>query len=156
MNSNEPDVMQEHSIARNPEVAFDQTDLSASAVMLFLVALAIGGALLFAAVWLPYKRMAERYTQDQSVIVTREIEDPGSAFPEPRLQRDAVADLNSFRWQEAAILNGPEGVDPATGRKHIPIQQAIDQIAAEGLPVLSGDTKDKIQHRDTETQREAK
>lgn len=156
MNSNEPDVTQEQQSVRNPEVAFDKTDLSVRGVAVFLIALGVGGFVLLAAMWGAYKYMAGHYGAPyQNMSVERQDEDLPKQFPAPRLQPDPIADLNAFRWRENEILNAPAGVDEKTGRKHIPIQQAIDELAVTGLPVRSAETELEIQHKDAVTQREA-
>src|SRR5690349_5962434 len=59
-------------------------------------------------------------------------------FPEPRLQPNPAADLNKFRTQEDEILNSYGWADQQAGVAHIPIEQAIDIIAARGLAVRQG------------------
>jgi hypothetical protein len=159
MNSREPDLTQAQHSVRNPEVSFDETDLSARAVMLFLVFLGVGVSLLLTGTWGAYRYMAGHYmvqhrTTTPLMTTNRQLAavggDPAITFPDPRLQRNGVADWNKFHWEEEAILNSSAVIDPATGTMRIPIQQAIDQIAASGLP--TGNTY----HRDTETQRKTK
>lgn len=60
----------------------------------------------------------------------------GRTFPTPRLQYDDVYDLNLFRSSEDAWLNSTGRT--AQGTVHIPIEQAIDLIAKQGLPSVSG------------------
>ncbi|MGA3212970.1 MAG: hypothetical protein ABSD20_16815 [Terriglobales bacterium] len=157
MNSNEPDVTLEQRSVRNPEVTYDRTDLSARGVVMFLLFMGVGGFVILASMWGAYRYMAGHYAaRHQNSIVRFQREDPASQFPAPRLQPDPIADWNTFRWRENEILNAPAGVDPATGRKHIPIQQAIEEVAATGLPVLSADVKLDGQQRDAATQRKTK
>jgi hypothetical protein len=61
-------------------------------------------------------------------------------FPQPRLQANEPADLNKFRTQQEQILNSYGWVDQQSGIAHIPIEQAIDILAAHGLPVREEQT----------------
>ena len=54
--------------------------------------------------------------------------DPALLFPAPRLQPDPVADLDKFRAATEERLN-------TSGTGHIPIEQAIEAVAKNGLPV---------------------
>jgi hypothetical protein len=141
---NEPDLTPEAREIRNPEVLYDPTDLSARAVIVFLVFLALGGIIITASMWGLYKYLAsDRYSPHSTTrpIGTSSQQlaevggDPASKFPPPRLQPDPVADLNRFRVREEQILNSYGWVDRANGKVHIPIEQAIDVVAQVGLPV---------------------
>lgn len=50
--------------------------------------------------------------------------------PEPRLQADPVADLRALRAAEQAILDGYGWLDREAGVARIPIERAMDLIAA--------------------------
>ena len=126
---------------RNPEVSYDRTDMSAKAVAGFLIALAIAGVFMHLTVWSIYKYLAgptlaphptARYIQSS----TRELPqgDPVRTFPPPRLQPDPVADLNKFRISEEEMLKTYGWVNQQAGVARIPIEQAIDDLAKQGLP----------------------
>jgi hypothetical protein len=143
-NTNEPDLTPEPREIRNPGVSYDLTDLSARAVIMFLVFLALGGIIISASMWGLYKYLAsDRYSPHPTTrpIATRSQQlaevggDPAVKFPPPRLQPDPVADLNKFRAREEEILNSYGWVDRANGKVHIPIERAIDLVAQVGLPV---------------------
>ena|ERR1700680_510881 len=55
--------------------------------------------------------------------------------PEPRLQDNAVQDLQQMRAAEDQILNSYGWVDQQKGVVRIPIGRAIDLLAQRGLPV---------------------
>jgi hypothetical protein len=129
---------------RNPEVAYDATDLSARGVFAFLIFLAVGGTLLALALWGVYKYIANVKSVaslDQAPLSTpaRELApiggNPALNFPAPRLQPDPVADMNAFRAREEQILNSYGWVDEANGKVHIPIERAMDLVSTVGLPV---------------------
>jgi len=55
--------------------------------------------------------------------------------PEPRLQDNAVQDLQRMRTAEDLTLSGYGWVDQKKGVVRIPIDRAIDLLAQRGLPV---------------------
>ncbi len=142
-NRNEPDVTHGQEEIRNPEVSYDSTDLSARAVVMFLIFLALAGILMQVMLWGVYKYLAKENLQAQPAsnpIGTSRKElraiggDPALKFPPPRLQPDPVADFNKFRAREEELLNSYGWVDRASGKVHIPIEQAIGVVAQTGLP----------------------
>ncbi|WP_182986450.1 hypothetical protein [Gluconacetobacter aggeris] len=52
----------------------------------------------------------------------------------PALQSDPPADMAAFRAADMARLNGFGWVDRAHGVAHVPIGQAMRQVAREGIP----------------------
>ena len=52
----------------------------------------------------------------------------------PLLQTDPQADLEAFRAKEDSRLNTYYWVDKSKGVVHIPIEQAMKQLAASGIP----------------------
>jgi hypothetical protein len=72
-------------------------------------------------------------------------------FPAPQLEIDERTQLNGIRLNEEQTLNSYGWVDEKAGTVRIPIERAMDLIAARGLPVLpqgsqtaaakTGDTK---------------
>lgn len=63
---------------------------------------------------------------------------PRTLPPQPRLQVDEQADLERFRAEVERRLNGYGWVDRQQGIVHIPIEQAIEQAAANGYPDWPG------------------
>jgi hypothetical protein len=77
-------------------------------------------------------------------------------FPQPRLQIDdgnqEIADLHA---KEDLLLDNYSWVDKSQGKVRIPIEQAMEIVAKQGLPVapqsegaalLTGDTKVEVSH----------
>jgi hypothetical protein len=54
--------------------------------------------------------------------------------PEPRLQETPLPDLRAMREAEEKLLNGYAWIDQPKGIARIPVHQAIDMLAARGLP----------------------
>jgi hypothetical protein len=92
--------------------------------MLGLLALIGGGLLVMLGVaWLlfPNELSDNRFSQ------------PFPQFPAPVLQSTPTVDMARFRAQELRYLNSAGWVDRSAGKVHIPIAQAMADIAAEGI-----------------------
>jgi len=128
----------------NPEVTYEREDLSARAVVMFLVFLAVGGLLITAGMWGLYRYIAgNRFQPNPAPATTQaEVQAIVGKFPQPRLQVNPVADMNALREQEEQTLNSYGWTDQANGKVHIPIEQAMDLVAATGLPVRSSTEAD--------------
>jgi hypothetical protein len=61
-----------------------------------------------------------------------------SNSPIPYLQVSPPLDLKSFRSREDAELNTPAWIDRSAGIVRLPIEEAINVVLKEGLPVRSG------------------
>ena len=59
---------------------------------------------------------------------------PLATYPSPRLQPSPPADMRAFHAQEMRRLNGTGWVDKAQGVVHIPIEEAMRKVAADGIP----------------------
>jgi len=134
----------EHEI-ENPETRYERRDLSPHAVLLFLVGLAVVSVLIYLTLWGFYGYLNSFQQKPERPPAPLEAvhgnENPERAiqrFPEPRLQPNPAADLNKFRTREEEILNSYGWADQQAGVAHIPIEQAIDIIAARGLAVRQG------------------
>ncbi|MBN8874367.1 MAG: hypothetical protein J0H67_16145 [Rhodospirillales bacterium] len=62
------------------------------------------------------------------------LEQPVRAFPAPRLQADPAGDLARFLKHEHDRLDHVGWVDQAHGIAHIPIADAMRQVARDGIP----------------------
>lgn len=54
--------------------------------------------------------------------------------PQPRLQVEPHQDLKTYCDQQLSNLNGYGWVDQQNGMVHIPIEEAMDKLARQGLP----------------------
>lgn len=63
--------------------------------------------------------------------------------PEPRLQVAPATDLAHIRAEEEALLDRYEWIDPKSGLVRIPIDRAIELVAARGLPARSQPSGEK-------------
>lgn len=67
-----------------------------------------------------------------AVEVSRPVDIPPTAFPEPRLQTDDAADRVKLERDQRQILNGYAWVDRDQGIIRIPIGEAMNHITARG------------------------
>ncbi|MGB9103536.1 MAG: hypothetical protein WCC59_02150 [Terriglobales bacterium] len=136
--SRRPETEREIPLAevRHPETNYDRSDLSARGIVYFMIALAITVFVIQLISWGMVRYFAgSRVTpapRNAAVITpfsqVGRVANPALLFPAPRLQANEVGDLNKFR---AAT---EEQLDTA-GAGHIPIEQAIEAVAKNGLPV---------------------
>ena len=59
---------------------------------------------------------------------------PFPSWPAPRLQLHAADDMRRFHAQEMRQLNSAGWQDQAAGTVHIPIDQAMRAVVADGIP----------------------
>ena len=126
---------------RNPEVAYEQRDLSARAIMVFLLLLVVASTFAGFIVWGMYRSLGFHQIQPQpssTAIMTPENTlpkgDPALAFPAPKLQPNPAADLNKFRTRENQVLDSYGFVDKDRGVVRIPIERAMQLLVERGLP----------------------
>jgi hypothetical protein len=121
---------------RHPETMYDRSDLSARGIVYFLIALAITVLLIHLISWgmeryFAASRVAPAPRNAAVIAPSSQASrhgNPALLFPAPRLQPDPVADLDKFRAATEERLN-------TAGPGHIPIEQAMEAVAKNGLPV---------------------
>lgn len=141
MDTRDHELHAEH--VKNPEVTYDRTDLSARGIAFFLIALAFAGIITHFVLWGAYRVLAKgsvEPTQPNPLVTSnKEVQqvggDPSQTFPTPRLQPDAAADMAKFRAGELEHLYSYGKT--SGGAATIPIDQAMDAVAKQGLPTRS-------------------
>ena len=63
-----------------------------------------------------------------------DLPDPQQLFATPQLQRSPRADMAAFKAAEDKELNSYGWVDKAHGVVHVPIKQAMQKMAQDGIP----------------------
>jgi hypothetical protein len=106
----------------NPDVAYEREDLKLTLIALAALAVLAYLVLTPIVVRLAYPDAA------------RDVSRARTVFPPPRLQTDPADDLRRLRIAEAARLESYGWVDRARGIAHIPIEQAMRDAAANGIP----------------------
>src|SRR5690348_6730945 len=75
-----------------------------------------------------------RYFQTQEEHDVAQTIEPEKVFPEPRLEKSEMLELDKFRAREDQTLSTYGWVDQSKGVVRIPIDRAIDVVAQKGLP----------------------
>ena len=122
-------------------VQYEDRDLGARGIIVFLVVLGITGIVLCLMVWgyfdyhARHMEPATRIAGPQTIYTpSAEEQAPEGRFPKPSLQIDDVGDENQLKQSNAQRLSSYGYIDQKSGIVHIPIDQAMDQLAKQGLP----------------------
>jgi hypothetical protein len=109
-------------VEHNPKTAFEKSDWPLGTIALVLL-----GTLIFLVI-APFVLMGAypRAVSDVSRALTVEP-------PQPRLQTDPPEDLAQFLVDEDKRLNTYYWIDKNKGIVHIPIEQAMQELAGEGI-----------------------
>jgi len=118
----------EHTVHHSPNGAgHEQSEVSVRLIVVSLGFLAIGTALVFLLVVGIF-----RYFYDTNK--TAEALRQGVIPPEPRIEVAPYEQLQQLRTREDHILSSYAWVDQKAGTVRVPIDRAIDMLAAKGLP----------------------
>jgi hypothetical protein len=107
----------------NPNIAFEASDMSVRAVG--GIGLGVACFLVFIALVLAWGYAPATHDVYKA---------PTMLPPAPALQSDPHADLMAFETEKQARLTSYGWVDRAKGIIHIPIDEAMRQVAARGIP----------------------
>ena len=115
----------EHEQDNLPPARHEGTDVGFRALLVagVLMLLALGGVLGFAE-WL-YPG-----AQTDKILLPANNE----TFPAPRLQPDVAADMARFRAEQLQQLNSAYWLDRERNRVHMPIADAMQDVAVRGIP----------------------
>jgi len=127
---------------RNPGGAHEHRDINVRAIFGFLIVLTVMAFAVQLGLWGMFKYLKGEYVsldpEPNPMLSGRRRppeSDPIRDFPQPRLQADAVRDLNKMRQAEDMILNGPPvWLDEQNGIVRIPIERAMQLTVERGLP----------------------
>lgn len=125
------------------DIGFEREDLGAKPVIGFIVSLVISGVLIYYVIWGIF-HFLDAYDRKHQQVRTPLIQVESNTrdvqtqliqrFPEPRLEDNERTELNGFRYGEEQELNSYGWVDKNAGIAHIPIEQAMQIVAQQGLP----------------------
>jgi hypothetical protein len=107
----------------NPDTAYERSDVSLKVVGMIAVVIVL------TLTFMPLL-IALGYPTATSDVDKR----PFIAPPAPVLQTDPEADLLQFRAKEKQRLSSYGWIDRAHGVVHIPIEEAMQNIAKQGIP----------------------
>jgi len=118
----------------NPTVAHEKTDADTRAITQFGIALVLVVVLSQLALWWLFNSFTRRESKLSPPVSALVRAQAPTEPPEPRLQANPQADMRTMREREETILNHYGWVDPNRGVVRIPIERALDLVAARGLP----------------------
>ena len=118
---------------KHPHIGFETTDVDAWAVGKFGIALVLVCIVSLALLFGMFRFYRDKlYSRPEAAVM-----DPAQVFPQPQLQQTPVRDLQSFHAAEEQTLTTYGWVDQPKGVVRIPIDRAIELLAARGLPARS-------------------
>ena len=137
--------MTDHPVHTNPEVGFEKEDVNATSLIKFLLWMVVATVAIVFLLWrLYFVFVAQEAARQPPPPIMKptaaQMAPPGPLLqvqPEPPADlgtRFAVQNLAEFRVQEDALLHSYGWVDKELGRVHIPIDEAMRIVAAQGLP----------------------
>lgn len=142
-----------HPSKSNGHADYERKDISVSAVVYFLVGLAVFITVSYFLVDGVYHFLDKHFEAEQAPVSplvnnapqdTRRIppqygnnyrEYLKEGFPAPQLETDERTELNDVRLREENTLSTYDYVDKNAGTVRIPIDRAMDLLAQRGLPV---------------------
>ena len=125
---------------RNPEIAWETSDIKAAAILKFAVYLLLTTLLVLFLMFKLYQGFA-RYEASQQPPPPIMQTDSQRRPPLPQLQELPTLDITQLRASENATLASYGWVDQQAGIVRIPISEAIRVIAERGLPVRAAEPK---------------
>jgi hypothetical protein len=123
-----------HDPEENPRVAYEHGDADVFTVSKYGIALVFGVAIAATAMWGLFTWFLNHQNVEESPVSKSVLEERPKVPPAPRLQMFPKRDLIDFRAAERHHLENFGWVDAGKGIVHIPIEQAIDAVAKQGLP----------------------
>ena len=126
--------MTDHPVHTNPDVGFEKEDVNATSLIKFLLWLVVGTVAIVFLLWrLYFVFVAQEAARQPPPPIMKPTAAQMAPLP-PLLQEHPYRDLASFRAEEDSLLHSYGWVDKELGRVHIPIDEAMRIVAAQGLP----------------------
>lgn len=118
----------------------EHSDISIKGVFSFVVVLVVAAVAIHIVLWFMYQFMERQHAKSDTprhALAKQEAMPPEKVvqeFPEPRLQRNEVVDMNQFRRAEEQRLRNYTWLDQNAGKVSIPIDRAMELVLERGLP----------------------
>lgn len=126
--------MTDHPVHTNNDVDFEKEDVNATSLIKFLLWLVVATIAIVFLLWrLYFVFVAQEAARQPPPPIMKPTAAQMAPLP-PLLQDHPSGDLAAFRAQEEALLRSYGWVDKELGRVHIPIDEAMRLVAAQGLP----------------------
>lgn len=117
----------------NSDVKYESRDVSGVLLGAIGLLIVITAILLHFLVWGLYGSLKEKGI---SAVPEAESRQQYDALPEPNLKPNPIENYREFRRAEDEKLNDYGWIDKEKGIVHIPIEQAIGELAQKGLPAI--------------------
>lgn len=117
--------------------AHEPTDVDSGIAAKFAIWLVVSAVVIHVGLWGLFRFYAsyEAAQQPMPTYPLAAARGAGSRLPPmPRLQGKPANDITEFRAEEARLLGGYSWVDEEAGIVRIPIEEAMRQVIARGLP----------------------
>ena len=129
----------DHSPLENPDVSYERTDVDFFQITAFGVGLAIATVVVAFAIIALFNFLAKHEDSKNPPAIASMAKDRPALPPGPHIQPVPgepmpPVQLQELRGSEDEILNNYGWIDQSKGIVRIPIVQAIDMVAAKGLP----------------------
>jgi hypothetical protein len=130
---------------RSASKAFETRDIKVRPLVVFAAGLAVVGVVVYLVVFVLFRLFSGEAAKEDVQLAPFSLSKPEAPAeerlpPEPRIQANPAADLKVLRQQEDAVLTTYGWVDRQAGIVRVPIDVAMTQVLAEGLPVRQPDT----------------
>ncbi|KXK51586.1 MAG: hypothetical protein IPM61_07275 [Chlorobi bacterium] len=139
--------MANHHDHSTDEHIHESSDIEVKPVAKFMAILFIGVGIVMVLMWGIMELLEMRAAKAD--VARSPVYDTVRVMKEPRLQTHAYDDLKAFRSHEDSLVNGYGWVDKASNKAHVPIEVAIEQLAAKGLPSVPVDSAAAKKHAAT-------
>jgi hypothetical protein len=121
----------EHPVHHSPNGAagHETSEVSVRLIVVSLAFLAVATAIVFVLVVGIFRYFYTAYSTEETMKQTQPV-----IPPQPRIEVAPYEQLQQLRVKEDHVLNTYAWVDQSTGTVRVPIDKAIDLLAAKGLP----------------------
>ena len=120
----------EHTVHHSPNGAgHEQSEVSVRLIVVSLAFLAVATACVFLLVVGIFRYFYDTYSTEETIKLSQPVIPPA-----PRIEVAPYMELQELRAKEDHILSSYAWVDKDGGKVRVPISQAIDMLAAKGLP----------------------
>ncbi len=120
----------EHTVHHSPNGAgHEQSEVSVRLIVVSLAFLAVATAFVFVLVVGIFRYFYDTYSTAEATRLSQPV-----IPPEPRIEVAPYEQLQQLRAKEDHVLNSYAWVDKEAGVVRVPIDHAIDLLAAKGLP----------------------
>jgi hypothetical protein len=120
----------EHTAHHSPNGAgHEQSEVSVRLIVVSLAFLAVATAIVFVLVVGIFRYFYATYSTEEATRLSQPV-----IPPQPRIEVAPYEQLQQLRIKEDHILSSYAWVDKDSGTVRVPIDKAIDLLAAKGLP----------------------